>query len=91
MTPKEKAVDIICKCLKIVGPWSQKMIQKALSVPVQGDEFAGLKCLKRHDAAKKCALILVREILSMGIMSDSGDWKMAKSYWEEVQQEIENL
>jgi hypothetical protein len=30
---------------------------------------------------KKCALITVDEILSMGIMSDSGDWRMAKSYW----------
>jgi hypothetical protein len=41
--------------------------------------------------AKKCALIAVDEILSMGIMSDSGDWRMAKSYWQEVKQEIENL
>jgi hypothetical protein len=24
-------------------------------------------------------------------MSDSGDWRMAKSYWEEVKQEIEKL
>ena len=41
--------------------------------------------------AKKCAIIAVDEILSMGIMSDSGDWEMAKSYWEEVKQEIEKL
>jgi hypothetical protein len=41
--------------------------------------------------AKKCALIAVDEILSMGIMSDSGDWKMAKLYWQEVKQEIEKL
>ena len=33
----------------------------------------------------------VDEILSMGIMSDSGDWKMAKLYWEEVKQEINKL
>lgn len=41
--------------------------------------------------AKQCALIAVDEILSMGIMSESGDWRMAKSYWQEVRQEIENL
>jgi hypothetical protein len=41
--------------------------------------------------AKECALIAVDEILSMGIMSDSGNWRMAKSYWEEVKQEIEKL
>ena len=41
--------------------------------------------------AKQGALIAVDEILSMGIMSDSGDWRMAKSYWEEVKQEIKNL
>jgi hypothetical protein len=41
--------------------------------------------------AKQCALIAVGEILSMGIMSDSGDWKMAKLYWQEVKQEIQKL
>ena len=40
--------------------------------------------------AKQCAIIAVNEILFMGIMSDSGDWEMAKSYWQEVKQEIEN-
>jgi hypothetical protein len=38
---------------------------------------------------KQCALVAVDEILSMGIMSHSGDWQMAKSYWEEVKQEIQ--
>ena len=41
--------------------------------------------------SKHCALIAVDEILSMGIMSDSGHFRMAKSYWEEVKQEIEKL
>jgi len=41
--------------------------------------------------AKQCALIAVDEILSMGIMSDSGDWKMAKGYWQEVKEEIGKL
>ncbi len=41
--------------------------------------------------SKQGALIAVDEILSMGIMSNSGDWRMAKSYWEEVKQELENL
>jgi hypothetical protein len=40
---------------------------------------------------KQCALVAVNEILSMGIMSHSGDWQMAKSYWEEVKQEIKKL
>jgi hypothetical protein len=40
---------------------------------------------------KQCALVAVNEILSMGIMSHSGDWEMAKSYWEEVKQEIQKL
>jgi len=40
---------------------------------------------------KECALIAVDEILSMGIMSESGDWEMAKSYWQEVKNEIEKL
>jgi hypothetical protein len=40
---------------------------------------------------KMCALIAVDEILSMGILSDSGDWRMAKPYWIEVKKEIENL
>jgi hypothetical protein len=44
-----------------------------------------------YERAKQCALIAVDEILSMGIMSHSGDWQMAKSYWEEVKQEIEKL
>ena len=39
--------------------------------------------------AKQCAMIAVNEILFMGIMSDSGDWEMAKLYWQEVKQEIE--
>ena len=41
--------------------------------------------------AKRCASIAVDEILSMGIMSDSGHFRMAKSYWEEVKQEIKKL
>ena len=47
--------------------------------------------INEYEYAKKCALIAVDEILSMGIMSDSGDWNMAKFYWQEVKQEIERL
>ena len=43
------------------------------------------------EMAKECALTAVDKILSMGIISESGDWHMAKSYWQEVRQEIENL
>jgi hypothetical protein len=44
-----------------------------------------------HWQIKQCALVAVDEILSMGIMSESGDWNMAKEFWEEVKQEIEKL
>jgi hypothetical protein len=44
-----------------------------------------------YTIAKRCASIAVDEILSMGIMSDSGHFRMAKSYWEEVKQEIKKL
>jgi hypothetical protein len=52
---------------------------------------------KAEELREKCdgyigyALVAVDEILNMGIMSDSGDWKIAKSYWQEVKQEIEKL
>lgn len=42
-------------------------------------------------SAKQCALVAIDEILSMGIMSHGGDWEMAKSYWEEVKEEIQYL
>jgi hypothetical protein len=42
-------------------------------------------------SAKQCALVAIDEILSMGIMSHNGDWEMAKSYWEEVKEEIQYL
>lgn len=35
-----------------------------------------------------CAIVAVDEILSMGIMSDSGDWRMARQFWEEVKEEL---
>jgi len=41
--------------------------------------------------AKHCALIAVDEILQMGIMAQSGEWNMAKEYWQQVKQEIEKL
>jgi hypothetical protein len=41
--------------------------------------------------AKQCALIAVDEILQMGIMAQSGEWNMAKEYWEQVKQEIEKI
>jgi hypothetical protein len=44
-----------------------------------------------YESARECALIAVDEILNMGIMAQSGEWNMAKEYWQEVKQEIENL
>lgn len=44
-----------------------------------------------YNEAKQCALVTIDEILSMGIMAESGDWNMAKEFWEEVKQEIEKL
>jgi len=43
------------------------------------------------EQAKKCALIAVDEILNMGIMAQSGEWNMAKEYWQEVKTEIQKL
>ena len=56
------------------------------------NEIIGNKCtiFQNIDESKRCALIAIDEILSMGIMSDSGDWRMAKLYWQEVKTEIEN-
>ena len=45
----------------------------------------------RVSFAKHCALIAVDEILQMGIMAQSGEWNMAKEYWQQVKQEIEKL
>ena len=45
----------------------------------------------RVSFAKRCALIAVDEILQMGIMAQSGEWNMAKEYWQQVKQEIEKL
>ena len=59
-----------------------KMEYKAMIHDCFGSEYL---------VAKDCALVAVDEILSMGIMSHSGDWEMAKLYWEEVKQEIEKL
>jgi len=76
MTPKEKAQELVDKY--------RTTIRKA-------DVYGNLASEDEIYLAKECALIAVDEILSMGIMSDSGHFRMAKSYWEEVKQEIENL
>jgi hypothetical protein len=43
------------------------------------------------EQSKLCAIVTVDEILSMGIMAESGDWNMAKEYWQEVKHELEKL
>lgn len=53
-------------------------------------KFVSIHSLNNSDA-KRCALIAVNEILSMGIMAESGDWNIAKEFWQEVKQEIEKL
>ena len=78
MTPKEKA---------------QELVYIMSEQTYEYQPYAGATYKKAEvgfEAGKQCALIAVEEILSMGIMSESGDWKMAKSYWQEVKQEIEN-
>jgi hypothetical protein len=80
MTPKEKAEELFNKFNKV---------EIYISI-----EPRDIECEIKHtqgNTTKQCALIAVDEILSMGIMSDSGDWRMAKSYWQEVKQEIEKL
>ena len=75
MTPKEKAEELLSKYTSI----TLKEVQP------------GIFLAFNHELCKKFALIVVDEILSMGIMSESGDWEMAKSYWQEVKNEIEKL
>lgn len=83
MTPKEKAKDLIWKFNNNVQ-WDLKEV----SFNGHTSEVVGYNL---SFETKKFALIAVDEILSMGIMSNSGDWSMAKQYWQEVKQEIENL
>jgi|694.fasta_scaffold151542_7 hypothetical protein len=84
MTPKEKAEQLVSKFLTV---YHTERIEDSSGeqtvVPIQ--------IINSVIHAKIYALVAVDEILSMGIMSDSGDWRMAKSYWEEVKQEIEKL
>ena len=77
MTPKEKAKELV-----------DKFFEYSYRVKWDIDKN---KWEHNFDQSKQCALIAVDEILSMGIMSDSGDWRMAKQYWMEVRTEIENL
>jgi hypothetical protein len=81
MTPKEKATQLC-------DSFYQKLPLEMHVTTTDGDLSWEYNSWKN---SKQCALIAVDEILSMGIMSDSGDWRMAKSYWEEVKQEIEKL
>jgi hypothetical protein len=79
MTPKEKAEELV---IKMYQP-----------LPASKEAEKGKEHLyyNQYNAAKECALIAVDEILSMGIMSNSGDWKIAKEYWREVKEQIKNL
>ena len=77
MTPKQKA---------------EELVDKFISYSYYSDGNNSMeRNYQQKDNAKECASIAVDEILSMGIMSDSGHFRMAKSYWEEVKQEIEKL
>ncbi len=85
MTPKEKAKKLFDKFYQ----YANEEFEDSLN------EYPGQVLSERRkirkESSKQCAIIAVDEILSMGIMSHSGDWQMAKSYWEEVKQEIEKL
>jgi hypothetical protein len=95
MTPKEKAEELFqkylrgvyfIKCPNDIKETLNKIYERPEITFVEMEEYSNTKPI-----AKFYASITVNEILSMGIMSDSGDWRMAKSYWEEVKQEIEKL
>jgi len=75
MTPKEKANELFSRYYVMLLK-TDSDISEEITISL---------------LSKQCALIAVNEILSMGIMSDSGDWRMAKSYWEEVKKEIEKI
>ena len=76
MTPKEKAEQLV---IKMYQP-----------LPASKEAEKGKEHLyyNQFNAAKQRALIAVDEILSMGIMAESGDWNMAKEFWQEVKNEI---
>jgi hypothetical protein len=67
------------KAQKLIAKFNNKLIADAYVIYQNVDE------------SKRCALIAVDEILNMGIMAQSGEWNMAKDYWQEVKQEIEKL
>ena len=78
MTPKEKAQKLFDKYFLLQESATDK----------NGNWFV---IALNKGLAKKCSLVAVDEILNMGIMAQSGEWNMAKDYWQEVKTEIERL
>lgn len=77
MTPKEKAEELVDKFI----PYTEKFHE---SNPGNGWEID-------VQAAKKCALIAVDEILNVIAGIYDYDFEVLKPYWEEVKQEITKL
>jgi len=80
MPPKEKAEELLSKMnvIHYTNLGGRNINSKGLPVSMHDDQI------------KQCAINAVDEILSMGIFSSSGDWEMAKPYWLEVKEELEN-
>lgn len=79
MTPKEKAVELINKFLKLTSKDKQL-------------ETAGLGAIT---LAKQCALVAVDEIIKLDVFDCNDEWSDedgdTREYWREVKQEIEKL
>jgi hypothetical protein len=90
MTPKEKADDIMQKCILshvlAISNTKGKLITPYVS------KYAYL--IVRKDRAKNCALIAVDEIINICLPSSEYGGVITNAtieYWEEVKQEVEKL
>jgi hypothetical protein len=83
MTPKEKAEEIMQKCIlsHVLAILNTK--GKLISPYVSNYAYS----IVRKDRAKSCALIAIDEVLGQFRWRPSD----GSSYWEEVKQEIEKL
>jgi hypothetical protein len=86
MTPKEKAIELV-----------DKYLNKDINFPYIDSEDG--QCIgagyMTYNSAKQCALIAVDEILNLDIKAKNESQfiieRRIEEYWQEVNQEINNL
>jgi len=83
MTPKEKAEDIMQKCILTHVLAISNTKGKLISPYVSNYAYS----IVRKDRAKNFALIAVEEILIQLMFENESNYE----YWQEVKQEIEKL